>query len=189
MQYPLACSRNRPNTLVDLEHTILFQIARQGHTHAQKVASPSSHIPLLPIASFTHNTCHFSQFQENNHTHTHTHTHTHMVASSSFTHNTFHLSKSQEYNHMQIVAYRSCKFHTFISTYISFLQVSHTTHFTFPNHKKTITHTCTPISSYLPLFQIPHKMHLCFPLVQITRQQLILHHTHTHTHIQLGGGF
>jgi hypothetical protein len=121
----------------------------------------------------------------------HTHTHTHMVASSSFTHNTFHLSKSQEYNHMQIVAYRSCKFHTFISTYISFLQVSHTTHFTFPNHKKTITHTCTPISSYLPLFQIPHKMHLCFPLVQITRQQLILHHTHTHTHthIQLGGGF
>jgi len=96
MQYPLACSRNRPNTLVDLEHTILFQIARQGHTHAQKVASPSSHIPLLPIASFTHNTCHFSQFQENNHTHTHTH------------------------------------------TWLP-LQVSHTTHFIYPNHKNITT--------------------------------------------------
>ncbi len=147
MQDPLACCRNRPNTLVDLKHTLLFQIARQGHTH------------------------------------------THMVASPSFTHNTFHLSKSQEDNHVHIVASRSCISHTFISTYISFLQVSHTTHNTFPNHKKTITHTCTPISSYVPLFQIPHTMHLCLFLVQITRQQLILQHTHTHTHIQLGGGF
>jgi hypothetical protein len=86
--------------LLTLNTPYFFQTTRQGHTHTHththKVASPSSHIPLLPIASFTHNTCQFSKFQEDNHTDTHT-------------------SLPP--------------------------QVSHTTHFTYPNHKKITT--CT----------------------------------------------
>jgi hypothetical protein len=128
--------------LLTLNTPYFFQTTRQGHTHTHTHTQG-----CLP--KFTHtftSNCkfhsqHMSIFQISRRQ---SHRHTHIAASPSFTHNTFHLSKSQENNHMHIIASCSCKFHThlFPPTYHSCK--FHTTHFTFPNHKKTITHTYTP---------------------------------------------
>jgi hypothetical protein len=159
---------------VEIDQTPLWTLNTPYFSKSQD-KDTHTHTPLFPIASFTHNTSHFSQLQENNHTHTHgclPKFHTQYISFIQITRK----------NHMHIVAFHSCKFHIhlFPPTYHSCK--FHTQHTSLFQITRKQSHICTPIFGYLPLFQIPHTTHLCFSLVQITRQQLILHHTHTHTH-------